>query len=344
MGEPVGGGLSAQAAAELGLNAGTAVGVGIIDAHAGGLGVIGAGLGDAEGSTSTDGVASLLERRLALIGGTSSCHMAVSGTARFIPGVWGPYWSAMIPGLWLTEGGQSATGALIDHIIHSHARGADLEAEARSARRSVYEILNDQLDRLAAAEGLQPVADSGPARRPAAELTRDLHVLPDFHGNRSPRADPTLRGAIVGLSLGDSIADLARLYLATIQAIAYGTRHIIESLNRHGYRIDTIMACGGGTKNPVFLREHADATGCAIVLPREKEAVLLGSAMLGAVASGDRPDVLSAMRTMSAAAETLRPAGGAAAAFHEAKYRVFHRLHEDAVAYRQMMSGAACDA
>src|SRR5438477_8471266 len=33
-----------------------------------------------------------LERRLALIGGTSSCHMAVSRHARFVPGVWGPYY------------------------------------------------------------------------------------------------------------------------------------------------------------------------------------------------------------------------------------------------------------
>ena len=45
-----------------------------------------------------------------------------------------------------------------------------------------------------------------------------------------------------------------------------------------------MIACGGDTKNPVFLREHADATGCRVVLPREPEAVLLGAAMLGAVA------------------------------------------------------------
>ena len=110
-------------------------------------------------------------------------------------------------------------------------------------------------------------------KHPAA-LTADLHVYPDFHGNRSPRANPTLRGAIVGLPLSATLDDLARLYLATIQAVAHGTRHIIDAMNAKGYAIDTLFACGGGTKNPVFLREHADITGCKLVLAREPEAVL----------------------------------------------------------------------
>ena len=159
--------------------------------------------------------------------------------------------------------------------------------EPRSRRRArgrgepdggrVYELLNAALDRLAEAKGVP---------FPAA-LTRSLHVLPHFHGNRSPRADPTLLGAISGLRLSDGVDDLAVLYLATIQAIAQGTRHILEAMNARKYQIDTILMCGGGTKNPVFLREHADVTGCRVVLGREPEAVLLGAAMLGAVASGD---------------------------------------------------------
>lgn len=28
-------------------------------------------------------------------------------------------------------------------------------------------------------------------------LTKDIHVWPDFHGNRSPLADPTLKGMVI---------------------------------------------------------------------------------------------------------------------------------------------------
>lgn len=324
MGEAIGGGLTPRAAHELGLRGGTPVGVAIIDAHAGGLGMLGARIGGGKVD------APALNRRIALIGGTSSCHMAVSPRPRFIRGVWGPYASAMIPGLWLTEGGQSATGALIDHAIFSHAAAAPLLAEAKRAGKTIYEQLNARLDALASAGGVP---------HPAA-LTHDLHVLPDHHGNRSPRADPTLRGAINGLTLSATADDLALHYLATIQAVAHGTRHIIDALNAKGYRIDTILACGGGTKNPVFIREHADITGCKIVLPREPEAVLLGSAVLGAVAAGCFASVLAAMAAMNAVGRAVTPVRGPVARFHTAKHAVFQRLHADSLAYRRIMARA----
>jgi FGGY-family pentulose kinase len=321
MGERAGG-LTERSARELGLVAGTPVGVAIIDAHAGGLGTLGASL---NAGTSDHSLAAL-ESRLSLIGGTSSCHMAVSREARFVPGVWGPYWSAMVPGMWLAEGGQSATGALIDHVVSSHARSAEIERDAKASGKSVYAFLNDRLDVLA--QG---------ARFPAA-LARDLHVLPDHHGNRSPRADASLRGMVSGLKLSDSVDALALLYLATVQAVAHGTRHIVDTLRAHGYAIDTVLACGGGTKNEVFLREHADATGCRVVLPAEPEAVLLGAAILGAVASGDRASVVEAMTAMTRAGRVIEPGGGDVARFHEAKHRVFLRMHDDQLAYRELMS------
>lgn len=46
--------------------------------------------------------------------------MIVNEKKLFVGGVWGPYFSAMVPRLWLSEGGQSATGKLLDHIIDTH--------------------------------------------------------------------------------------------------------------------------------------------------------------------------------------------------------------------------------
>jgi hypothetical protein len=43
------------------------------------------------------------------------------------------------------------------------------------------------------------------------------------------------------------------------------------------------------------------------------------------------------MEAMSAVGRIIAPAGGRMAAYHAAKYRVFHRLHADFVSYRKLM-------
>jgi D-ribulokinase len=323
MGEPVANGLSATAAAELGLRPGIAVAASIIDAHAGGLGVLGA----VHSGEKLD--AKLLEERVAMIAGTSSCFMAVSPEPRFIPGVWGPYYSAMIPGFWLTEGGQSATGALIDHLIYTHPGYSVAKKQADCGGLSIFDFLNAHLKQM----------QDDRRKANISELTGEFHLYPDFHGNRSPRANPNLRGMISGLHLSATVDDLALLYLAAIQAIAYQVRHIVEEMDRQGYRITKIFACGGGLKNDVFLREHADITGCDLVLPEEPEAVLLGSAILGAVAAKAYPTILEAMSAMTAVASSIPP-NAQTADYHRKKYRVYQRMYEDQVAYREMMSSS----
>jgi len=317
IGKAVGNGLTKESAGDLGLKPGTPVSVSIIDAHAGGLGLLGMSDGDSN-----------YDNQIALIGGTSSCHMAVSENPRFIQGVWGPYYSAMIPGLWLNEGGQSATGALIDHVISSSRHARELRVEANKKDTTVYSLLNDRLTELANEKGF---ADVG-------LMTKDLHVLPYFHGNRSPRANASLRGGIVGLTLSDTLDDLAILYLATIQAVAYGTRHIIEEMNKTGYDINQISATGGGTKNGLFLKQHANICSCKIILPKESEAVLLGSAVLAAVASGAYPTIQEAMVGMNQAGKVIEPEiNQAIINYHNSKYRVFHKMYENERFYNELM-------
>lgn len=319
MGEPAGN-LTKRAAEELGLSERTVVGVGIIDAHAGGLGVLGSVWEGVDGTPIE-----LLETAIALIGGTSSCHMAVSREPKFIDGVWGPYFGAMIPGMWLTEGGQSATGSLIDYTINDSAQAANVKEMAESSGRTVYEVLNEVVEEMRQRTRLYE------------RLTKDIHILDFHHGNRSPYADPHAKGIIDGLTLDTSIESLAKRYYATIQAIAYGTRNIIETLNRHGYRIERIYACGGGTKNPVWLREHADITECRIILPREPEAVILGSAILAAVAAGAYPNILEAMKGMCHSGEVIEP-NPQTFDYHRAKFELYLEMYQQHLKRRRSMS------
>jgi len=328
--------LTATAAADLGLAPGTPVGVGIIDAHAGGLGVLGAKL---EGQEVVDSAA--LETRLALIAGTSCCHMASSVEPVFVPGVWGPYYSAMVPELYLNEGGQSTAGKLLDHVTLTHGATAQLQAIAKERGVSRYTVLDERLAEMAAEQGL-------PARK-LGLLTADLHVTPDFFGNRSPLADPGMRGGIIGLPLSANLDDLALLYLATLQALAYQTKHIIDTMVENGHApIETIWVTGGLIKNRLYLQAHADATGCTLVLPQEQEAVLLGSAVLGARAAGVFPDLPTAMSQMSSVGELIEPyqlecadeCDVSVPSFHACKYKVFRKMTDDQREYRDLMATA----
>ncbi|GJW29858.1 FGGY carbohydrate kinase domain-containing protein [Tanacetum coccineum] len=339
-GHALGSGLTPDAAKarnfELGLVAGTPVGTSLIDAHAGGVGVM-ESVPDSEANESDDDA---ICRRMVLVCGTSTCHMAVSRSKLFIPGVWGPFWSAMVPEYWLTEGGQSATGALLDYIVDNHGASAHLANRAASKNISLFQMLNDLLANMRSDRGIPFIA----------ALTSDLHVLPDFHGNRSPIADPNAKGIICGLNLDTSEKQLALQYFATVQGLAYGTRHIIEHCNEHGHKIDTLLASGGLSKNSLFIQEHADITGCSIILPRESESVLLGAAILGAVAAKKYPGLRGAMKALNAAGLAhhvdtshlvIHPSKDPRVKkYHDAKYHIFRQLYEQQLSYRSIMAEA----
>jgi ribulose kinase len=65
--------------------------------------------------------------------------------------------------------------------------------------------------------------------------------------------------------------------------------------------------------------------------------VLLGSAILAARAAEHFPSVVATMAAMSKVASVLEPSSGSRA-FHEAKHRVFLRMHDDQLAYRSLMT------
>lgn len=260
--------LTPAAACDLGLDTGCCVSAGLIDAYAGAFGVLG---GESEGSG--------LERGVALIGGTSSCIVSLSAEAKPGRSLWGPYYEAVLPGHWLVEGGQSATGALLDHVVRMHAAGGEPTAELHG--RIVARINELRAEH----QGV---------------LAPNLHVLPDFHGNRSPLADPHATGVISGLTLDTSFDGLCRLYWRSCMGVALGIRHILETMGGYGYRFETLHVAGGHVHNPLLLELYADVTGCRVNVPQTQDAVLLGTAMTAAAAGGIHPSLLVAGRAMAA--------------------------------------------
>ncbi|MGI9436198.1 MAG: FGGY-family carbohydrate kinase [Geminicoccaceae bacterium] len=296
IGRPLGK-VTEAAAIELGLTTACAVGCGLIDAHAGALAVLGPVLKERGGQ---------LDRHIGLIAGTSTCHMALSVKPRHVRGVWGPYFSAVAPGFWLNEGGQSASGALLDHILESHSEGQKL---GDNGHIQILELI------------------AALRREQGGAFGERLHVLPDFHGNRSPLADPHAVGVISGLTLEKSPEALARLYFRTAVGIALGTRHILDVLNAEGYDIDCMHIAGGHTKNPLLLELYADTTGCNVIVPDEEDAVLLGAAIVAASAAGIHPDLGTAAAAMTKVGGVIEPAAERRAAY-DRDYRVFLAMHE----------------
>ena len=68
-----------------------------------------------------------------------------------------------------------------------------------------------------------------------------------------------------------------------------------------------MLLCGGLVQSNLFVSTLADSVQIPIVIPEQKESVLLGSAMLGASASGHFPSLQSAMEAMGGSGQTRLP-------------------------------------
>jgi FGGY-family pentulose kinase len=258
--------LDPSAAAELGLKAGTPVAQGGIDAYLGMIGLGATGDGD-----------------LAVIIGSSTCHLGQSKTAILGSGAGGCYPDATVEGLYTIEAGQTATGSILDWYRRHFASAEAAEAEKGGV--SVWDILDAKAAAVpAGAEGL---------------VARD-----DFQGNRSPHKNPDARGAFTGLSLAHGPGHLLR---ALYESTACGTRQIIDDLAAHGMNVRRVIVGGGGVKSALWMQIHADVLDRPVHIPRESEACALGSAMAAAVRAGIYPDFDSAAAHMVAIDRVLDP-------------------------------------
>jgi FGGY-family pentulose kinase len=278
--------LTAEAASFLGLRAGTPVAQGGIDAYLGMLGLGATGDGD-----------------VAVIVGSSTCHLAQSKEGVFGSGAAGCYPDATVEGLYTVEAGQTATGSILDWYRRHFAGNEQAEADRRGV--NVYQILDEK----AAAV---PAGSDG------------LVVRDDWQGNRSPFKNPNARGVISGLTLSHGPGHIFR---ALYEATACGTRHILEDASAHGLKVERVFLGGGGAKSPVWLQIHADVLNRPIHLTRETESCALGAAMAAALAAGAFPDFDAAARAMVAVEKVVTPNAANAAVYDDLFRRYVETYH-----------------
>jgi glycerol kinase len=161
--------------------------------------------------------------------------------------------------------------------------------------------LRDGLGLIAAAAESEPLARSVPD-------TGGVYLVPAFVGLGAPYWDMYARGVLVGLTRGTTRAHVAR---ATLEAIAYQTRDVLEAMTREAGRAPAeLRVDGGATENDFLCQFQADILGLPILRPRVRETTGLGAAYLAGLGVGLWPgaDALRGLWRLDRAFEPEMPA------------------------------------
>ncbi|HEY3542381.1 MAG TPA: ribulokinase [Gaiellaceae bacterium] len=231
--------------------------------------------------------------RLVAIMGTSTCHILTGRELAFVPGMCGVVADGALPGLYAYEAGQSAVGDILAWFVESVG--------------TPHDVLSNR------AAALHP-GESG------------LLALDWWNGNRSVLVDGDLRGLLVGMSLATRPHEI---YRALIEATAYGTRVIVDALERGGVAVEDVVACGGlPDRNPVVMQIYADVLGRAISVAGSGQAPALGAAMFGAVVAGEYASIVDASRALAPPMREVYRPDPAATAVYDVLYGEYLRLHD----------------
>ncbi len=111
-----------------------------------------------------------------------------------------------------------------------------------------------------------------------------LRFLPYLSGERTPHADPNLRGAFVGLTRAHGRAHATR---AVLEGVAFGLRDNLDLLADVGVPVpEEVRISGGGARSDVWLQIIADVLGRPLVTVEASEGAAMGAAMLAGVGIG----------------------------------------------------------
>ena len=141
---------------------------------------------------------------------------------------------------------------------------------------SSIQFLRDKFKFFNSAEESEKLASS-------ADIDSKVYLIPAFTGLGAPHWKPDAKGAIFGLTINSGINEIA---LATLEAIAFQTKELLEAMESDGAKISSIKIDGGMSNNSFFSQLLADTLKKEIYKPQDIETTALGAAYLAAIGSG----------------------------------------------------------
>ena len=205
-----------------------------------------------------------------------------------------------VPGAWHMMGVTQAAGLSLKWFCGQFCQDYMVEAERQG--RDVYDLVNE------AVQEIKPGSDR-------------LIYLPYLMGERTPHLDPDCRGVFFGLS---AIHTKAHMLRAVMEGVSYSLSDCNDILKEMGIDVDSMMACGGGGKSPVWRQMLADLYDCSVNTVRQTEGPALGVAILAGVGCGIYESVEEACDELISEAQSTGADSSVVG-----KYKAYHELYKE---------------
>ena len=154
--------------------------------------------------------------------------------------------------------------------------------------------------------------------------SRRLIYLPYLMGERTPHLNPDCRGVFFGLSAMHTKADMLR---SVMEGVSFSLLDCWDILREMKIEVKDMMACGGGSKSPLWRQMLANMYGCPVKVGGEGGGATLGAAILGGVAAGLFEDVPSACRRFVGTSSVCQPKADANA-FYAKEHELYKMLYK----------------
>ena len=126
----------------------------------------------------------------------------------------------------------------------------------------------------------------------ASKDISSILILPHFIGTGTPWFDTASKGAILGLTLGTTKADIIR---AILESETYEIKISIDAMESAGIAISELRAIGGGARSDIWMQIKSDITNKKIVTLNVTEGGCLAAAILAGTAIGIYGDINEAI-------------------------------------------------